>query len=272
MKKIYTLLFILLVSVTANAQWLMQNVGYVYQSAYPFDIDASSATNVWTVANPGDGSGVGLQEFTMTTDGGNNWGQGWVTSDTNLRFSNISAVDEDTCYVLMYNNTLGSTGALLKTTDGGATWTEQDSTLYSTVNQSFPNVVHFFDGNRGFMMGDPEGGYYELYTTDDAGQTWNRVPQANIPAPTSGEYGIVNDYAVVDSLIWFGTNKGRVYKSVDYGNTWTVSIVGTAVNTVAVITFRDDQNGLAIKSPTTGASTLFRTSDGSSTWTQVIPA
>ncbi len=58
MKKIYmTLVAILATSLSMFAQspWLMQNVGYNYNSSYPFDIDAVDSNIVWNCAGVGDG-------------------------------------------------------------------------------------------------------------------------------------------------------------------------------------------------------------------------
>ncbi len=57
-------------------------------------------------------------------------------------------------------------------------------------------------------MGDPIGGYFEIYTTVDGGVTWTRVPQADIPIPYRGEWGVVGYYDVIGDTIWFGTNVG----------------------------------------------------------------
>src|SRR5690606_35089027 len=81
----------------------------------------------------------------------------------------------------------------------------------------------FFDINNGITQGDPASGYFEIYTTTDGGTNWTRVPNANIPTPLSGEYGYNNMFETVGDIIWFATNKGRLYKSTDKGLNWTVS-------------------------------------------------
>jgi photosystem II stability/assembly factor-like uncharacterized protein len=273
MKKIYmTLVAILATSVSMFAQspWSMQNVGYNYNSSYPFDIDAVDSNIVWNCAGVGDGSGISTQEFSMTTDGGTTWTAGLVTADTNFRFANITAVSGNTCYAAMYNNTLGG-GGVFKTTDMGATWNQVGAGSIFTNAASFPDVIYFTDSLNGWTMGDPVGGYFEIYTTTDGGATWTRLPQANISAPVAGEYGIVNDFTVVGNKIWFGTNKGRVYISYDGGVNWTAKSVVSNVNTVGSLAFRDTLNGVCTKSTTAGVNTLYRTTDGGITWTQITP-
>lgn len=274
MKKLYLLAAALVCGLTSQLQaqspWVQQNVGYIVPSAYPTDIDAVDSNVVWTVAASGDGSATPLQLFSRTTDGGATWTSLSWNASPDFSPSGISAVDSMTAYVLAYNATVGSGGGLFKTTDGGVTWdTVAPSTIFPSVN-SFPDLVHFWDAANGVLMGDPENNYFEIYRTSDSGQTWTRIPQADIAAPLSGEYGLINAYTVWGSHIWFGTNLGRVYMSADSGMTWTASSVVTNVNTVAALAFRDSLNGIAIKSPASGASSLYRTLDGGMTWAQTI--
>lgn len=273
MKKIYLTLVAIIAtqfSMLAQTPWTMQNVGYNYNSSYPFDIDAVDSNVVWNCAYVGDGSGISSQEYSMTTDGGNTWTAGLVTADTNFRFSNISAIDQNICYAAMYNNTLGG-GGVFKTTDMGGTWNQLGATSIFTDPASFPDVIYFTDSLNGWTMGDPVGGYFEIYSTTDGGATWTRVPQANITAPLNGEYGIVNDFTVLGNKIWFGTNKGRVYISYNGGANWTAKSVVSNVNTVNALAFRDTLNGVCTKSTTAGVTTYYRTSDGGLTWTQITP-
>ncbi|CAN5436005.1 hypothetical protein BH11BAC2_BH11BAC2_00350 [soil metagenome] len=269
MKKIYSLiasLFLLTSGAYAQSPWVIQNVGYVRPSNYPFDIDIVDASTVWTCAFPGDGSGEGIQEFSTTNDGGNTWTAGFVTLDTNYRFAGIKGLSTSTAFALMYNNSVGG-GALFKTIDSGLNWGKVDSTQLFVDPASFPDVIHFWDAAHGVIMGDPIGGYFEIYTTLDSGSTWTRVPQANIANPVAGEYGIVNDFCVNDSTMWFGTNKGRIYKSIDGGQNWTASTVVANVSTVSGIAFRDSLNGLAVKSTTAGVNSFYSTSNGGTSWT-----
>ena len=277
MKKLYTL-FLLVVGFTlhSNAQnWMMQNIGYSVAAAYPSDIDAVDSNVVWTATSSvGDGSGVGVQLWSRTIDGGANWTSGSFTADTNFRISNISGVDSNTCYILTYNNTVGSGGYLFKTTDGGTTWDTVSTGQVFLASPSFPNIVHFFDAANGMLMGDPLGGYYEIYTTVDSGNTWTRVQSANIPAPLSAsEYGLVNVYGANGDFIYYGTNNGRIFRSYDRGYTWAASTMGVAntSNGVSGVTFRDSLNGFAMRS-TTSANTTYRTTDAGATWTVVTPA
>jgi photosystem II stability/assembly factor-like uncharacterized protein len=184
-------------------------------------------------------------------------------------------LNDQVAWAVFYNATAGSGGGIWKTTDGGITWNQQGAgQIYNTAGVSFPNVVHFWDANVGFAMGDPVAGEYEIYTTNDGGNTWTPVPGANIPAPTSGEYGIVDHYEVVGDTVWFDTNKGRVFRSIDRGLTWTVAPTGITVpaNNAIDIVFWNNNEGLArLFNGSTGAQTVRKTVDGGSTWTAFTP-
>lgn len=278
MKKLYTLILLLLgMTVQSNAQyWTMQNISYSVAAAYPSDIDIVDSSVVWTATSSiGDGSGVGVQLWSRTIDGGATWTSGNFTLDTNYRVSNISAVDANICYIITYRNTTAAGGMLFRTTDGGVTWDSiAAGTIYSTAGVSFPNVVHFFDAANGWLMGDPESNYYEMYTTTDSGATWTRVPSANIPAPlNASEYGIVNVYGAMGDFVYFGSNNGRIFRSYDRGYTWAASTMGVAntTNGVSSVTFRDSLNGFAMRVTNAGAYTNYRTNDAGATWTVVPP-
>jgi hypothetical protein len=82
-------------------------------------------------------------------------------------------------------------------------------------------------------------------------------------------------YDAVGDTAWFGTNQGRIYKSVDKGLHWTV--MSTANADCNKISMADDLNGLLeykVYNTSTGAITSFalqRTDDGGQTWTSVTP-
>jgi photosystem II stability/assembly factor-like uncharacterized protein len=198
-------------------------------------------------------------------------------TDKTLRFSNISAIDGQEAWVAMHK--IGSftpaTGAgfdkggggIFHTTDGGITW-EQTNPGELFDNNSVPRFVHFKDKNHGIAMGDPNGGYFEVYITNNKGKKWKRVRQENIPAPLTNEVGWISGYAVVGNTIWFGTLGGRMYKSTDFGKHWTVHTVdplpGTYVNEIA---FLDDGLHGVAHLRGRGRTFVFSTSDGGLTWT-----
>src|SRR5205085_8428842 len=113
------------------------------------------------------------------------------------------------------------------------------------------NIVYFWDANNGMCMGDPTGGYFEIYTTSDGGTNWSRTPQVEIPAQQNGEFGITDVFnADHGSNLWFGTNQGRIYKTIDKGHNWTVAQTPFP-DYIGAVAFRDSQNGLCQSGGTT---------------------
>jgi photosystem II stability/assembly factor-like uncharacterized protein len=178
----------------------------------------------------------------------------------------IHAINADTAWIPMYPNVAGAQGGIYVTEDGGATWTKQASALF-TGDAAFANVVYFWNKDEGFCMGDPNGGYFEIYTTSDGGANWSRVAQANIPDPSAtDEYGTVGQYCVGDDgTVFFNTTKGRVFKSIDKGATW--SVISTPISGRTRAAFADADNGFVLDAA--NSNNAYYTTDGGGNWTRV---
>jgi len=277
MKKQLLFIAIILASVSSFAQtgvWLSQATGFTTVSTGVRNVSVVDSNVVWISSYDGSGGAANRQDFSMTIDGGANWMAGNTPAPVSYDWSMIYGLNANTAWACFYNAVAGSGGGIWKTTDGGGTWTQQGLGSIFDAN-SFPNVVHFWDDSVGFAMGDPNPGtQYEIYTTTDGGTTWTRTPALNIPASIAGEFGIVAHYNVIGDTVWFDTNKGRVYRSVDRGLNWTVSATGLVVPTNGAIDicFTDNLNGIArLYTATTGISTAYSTVDGGDTWTSFTP-
>ncbi len=218
---------------------------------------------VWgTAIDASNYAGV-IQDFTKTIDGGKTWTSGKIKNCDGLEPAMIFAINKDTAYVPMYLKTGTKFQGIYVTRDGGAIWARQPTAKFVNA-ASFPNVVHFFNKNDGFCMGDPINGDFEIYTTSNGGTTWALVPVANIANPLTGESGVVGYYNAVGDKAWFGTNMGRVYRSSDKGLHWDVSHTTLGRDVYTDIAFRDTLNGLAQNK--SGKGTFAKTNDGGVTW------
>jgi len=207
-------------------------------------------------------------QFVRTTDGGNNWTVSTVTGASGLECSGISAINANTAWIAMNDPSNVTSGGIFKTTNGGSNWV-RDTTAFQGSG-GHPNVIHFFDANNGLCVGNPRGGYWEIYTTADGGTNWARVSSVNIPAPLSGELGIEhsNVHSAGNSF-WFQTYANRLYRTTDHGYTWTVadSVTGGPNQLGFGFAFKDDLNGLA--ADFFPISVISKTTDGGETWAPI---
>lgn len=268
MKKLFSLLACALGFYPMYAQTWTTQLSNVNANNWVQFIDAVDSNVCWGLAAARTGQTNPVQEYTKTSDGGNTWFAGAITNAANHGPSCINALNADTAWVAMFNTT-GGGGKILKTIDGGLSWIHQTTAAF-TAPAGFPNVVHFFDANNGFCMGDPNGGYFEIYTTVDGGTTWVRTPQANIPANLAGEFGITDVYATYGNTIWFGTNMGRFYKSIDGGLNWSVA-TSPYTGFIGGLSFKDANYGIAVEADLGTVNTdAIYTNDGGATW-NILP-
>ncbi len=276
MKKILLIFIFASTFTSVKAQWADQNAGFTNKVLGFYEFSIVNENTVWAICYDGyQGllSANPVLDFTRTVDGGTTWIPGTIGTDTTLAFSNISAISATEAWVAMhrFGSTAGGGGGLFHTIDSGITWNQSNAgTIFN--NTSFPNFVYFKDAINGVSVGNSNDGYFEIYTTIDGGITWIRTPQSNIPAFTSGGgVGWFDGFAIVGNTIWFGATRGKIYKSTDFGLTWTINTLSTTLSDrVYEIAFNDDGlNGLAhIRSGST--TKLFATTDGGLTWTQRI--
>ena len=270
MKKLLLSISFLSLGFAANAQsWTSQATGFNNVSRGIEEINIVDANTVWALAFDGANVNNVIQEFTLTTDGGTTWTPGIINvGDPALGINNISPISATTAWVCAVNGTDGTGSVIYKTSDGGANWDQQNPSGFTNAS-SFVNYVHFFDENNGMDAGDPINGEFEIYRTTDGGDNWTLVPGANIPNPLSGEYGYNGGNLAIGSTVWLVTNKGRILRSSDMGQTWAVSqgpltdFGGTAQS--GRLLFSDVNNGALLKTAGT-TYTFYTTTNGGTTW------
>jgi photosystem II stability/assembly factor-like uncharacterized protein len=214
-------------------------------------IDAVSSDVIWVSTQKANFGASKV--FGRSIDGGTTWTTGNIP--TTILINSISATDDQNAWVSGNLPTGG--GQIWHTANGGNLWVKQTSTEFT--NGGYINNVHFFNSNEGVAIGDPRGGYWEFYTTQNGGSSWTRVPSANIPSQ-SNEAAHPNITAV-GNQVWFGNNGGKIYHSADKGLTWTSKVVS---NTEYIPSFADSLHGV-INAPFTNKP-LFVTSDGGANW------
>lgn len=200
----------------------------------------------------------------------------------------------DIAYAAGSKFTFDTEGIIIKTVDGGETWT----TIYPTsgTSPSFEKIefvsetkgfvagydlfmktedagatwtpvtvgtdvylynnLSFYDENIGFVSAQlNDAPFFAIYLTTDGGDTWT----AATDVMDAG--GIYVGYADQTTLYSVGADE-RIAKSTDGGNTWTQIYSGVIQNYFLSLHFKDADNGVIA-----GEDGLLKTThDGGSTW------
>ncbi|MEQ1732030.1 MAG: T9SS type A sorting domain-containing protein [Bacteroidia bacterium] len=289
MKKNLLLTVALGTALTANAQkqWVPQATLIPVTGTttkFANDINVVDKDNVWAWFRSSVAT-TNLRQYSYTTNGGTTWKPKTLTATgltiTNLEIANMSVIDSNYAFASLYPPAATATNqGIYKTVNGGLSWTKSTVGKF-TAGSSFVNWVHFWDKAKGVCMGDPANGGFEIYTTADSGTTWTRIDTTMMPVliPTDvDEYGIVNLFdAQPNGLVWFGTNHGRLFKSTDYGMTWTVSAsgfsaLGNTTQAFTTIQFKNDTVGVIVSQHVTSNQVdtvnVQLTIDGGATFTK----
>jgi photosystem II stability/assembly factor-like uncharacterized protein len=242
-------------------------------------LDAVDQNVVWTIGYDGNASNRAYNWWSLSTNGGATFTGGNVLPDTlTYVLANLEGIDATTAWVSAYKKVaVGSNppssgqGGIFRTTNSGSTWQNMTATGMYTNSNSFCNIVSFFTPSVGITMGDPVNGAFEIWRTTDGGLSWLQIPSSNIPAPNSGEFGIVNlYYKLGSSNLWYGTNDGRMFYTTNAGVTWSVATVAPITTTLTEIAFATPQIGLAYVYNGTSID-VYRTTNGGANWAMITP-
>ena len=267
-RKIYLLAILCAVVFSAYSQFVAKPLNYQVSGDFylPKFFSIVDADHVWigTMHYLSTGQPDIYSYAVHTNDGGDTWIFDSIPAPGQPNISNVSAVDANTCFYTFIDNWVN--GSIWKTTDGGATWTQKTTTQFQG---GFADFYHAFNAGEGVAVGDPNGGYFEIYRTTDGGDSWVRTDQSNIPSPLASEFGNTDGFSAIGNSIWFATNKGRCYKSTDQGQHWSVNDVTNGVSGTFNVAFSNQLEGVFYDQANFGATVtyFYRTSDGGSTWT-----
>ncbi|GAA0755171.1 YCF48-related protein [Ideonella azotifigens] len=229
-------------------------------------------------------SGSGDGRFHLTRDGGANWTsfviedqqlfytptirqlgdvllltvneRTYRSADNGLTWQRVLGNDPKDDYgavvgIWMFDGRKGlastSSGWLLDTSDGGATWQRR-----ATVEPHGPSLgkLQFSDAVNGWMLSWESG----LLRSSNAGQSWLQ--------PAGSVERNLSDFQFIDSATgWSVGDDGSIYKSNDAAQSWTK--IGSAASGLLGVRFFDDQVGLVVGY----AGLISRTADGGATWT-----
>lgn len=231
---------------------------------------------------------VALTQKIIETTDGENWNEIFNANGTGTVFRDIHFLNDTLGIVLSYNQ-------ILKTTDGGQSWT----TIFSNPNFGF-EVLKFVDENTIIAVG-LDYGSGNILVSHDGGLTWS-LPQEGAGLMLRDVYFLDNQTGFIigsngvflkttdggltwqsstqfqnllqpDPSIYFSTATtgfvsamtGQFFRTTDGGNTWT-DIFTPANRTYESIYFLDSLHGWAASSVLTE---IIATSDGGLTWSSI---
>ncbi len=115
-----------------------------------------------------------------SSDGGITWKWMIIKGFEKRDFRDIEAFDGVTAIIMA----AGEPANILKTINGGETWT----VVYENNKTGmFLDAMEFWNKESGIVIGDPIDGKFFIARTFDGGDTWQQVPDANLPAAEKGE-------------------------------------------------------------------------------------
>jgi photosystem II stability/assembly factor-like uncharacterized protein len=169
-------------------------------------------------------------------------------SGVNNNLKSVYFVDENTGYIVG-SGFPSDTGKILKTFNGGASW----SARYTPIPSTSLNGVHFLNSFIGFTVGAATTGSI-IMATNDGANTW-----VTVPSPTSN---ILNALTFLNSTtgIACGAN-GTIIRTINGGTSWVNSNTSTSQELYGIIRTGNTQCFVS------GAGgTVLYTNDGGSFW------
>ena len=238
-----------------------QCINHIYDFCY---------MNENTIVSAGQGG-----KITCATDGGLMWDG--LSQGTNARLTDVFFINTQTGFVV------GENGTLLRTTNAGEKWDDCDTRLSSDLNAIFllnENVAyaagdlkkvikttdggntwnHIYEESRGNFytiyfideLTGFAGCYSNFYRTTDGGYTWNKISLNMAP----------RDIAFMNHNVGIAVGKGgRIVKTVDSGETWSV-VNGNVGVTLNSVDFINESVGFIAGD----GGVVLKTADGGKSW------
>ncbi|HEY3268979.1 MAG TPA: YCF48-related protein [Armatimonadota bacterium] len=136
-----------------------------------------------------------------------------------------------------------SAGSLLRSVDGGQTWSPQTTPI------GYVGAVQFVDAQHGWANGQ------SLWRTSDGGSAWEDL--------TWVTDGSAHDFQFLDALHGFSVHGGQPYRTEDGGLTWQPLFPGADRPSFRAVSFPDARTGWALA----GGGVAWRTADAGAHWT-----
>jgi len=164
--------------------------------------------------------------------------------DNTYGLNNLYFLNSDTGFVV------GSQGAILKTINGGTTWTQQNS-----GTSQYLRGCYFINSNVGFAVGGNINSL--ILKTINGGATWDSVPTLSFPRLICVYFTDLNNGYCVG-------NSGTILKTTDGGNTWINNNYVTTSQLQSIV-FINNNTGFICGS----YGIILKTIDAGQNWAQI---
>ena len=159
------------------------------------------------------------------------WSQGQILNQDvgeALQFRDVEGASANQAVLLAAGE--GPASRIYTTQDGGANWSlrwQGPSAAESGQSPKpvFLDCMDFWDAGRGLVFGDTIDQHLYILSTEDGGQTWNRLESAPQARTSEGGFAASGDCLVTAEGGWAGIVTGagpqpRLVFTQDYGRSW----------------------------------------------------
>ncbi len=195
-----------------------------------------------------------------TTNGGANWLN--ITGQIPGSISGICGMSHVGTQTIIGVGTFSGDPVFIRSDNQGDDWTYKDmSDLVSGLVE-----VHFFDSQNGLIGGISNNSGAVILRTEDGGETWENVFEANRVLEFVWKLDALDDnliYGAIENYLPEGNGR-YIVKSEDGGHTWEEKLVSNGFHDLQGIGFRNELEGWVCPRN----SGMFHTLDGGETWSQ----
>jgi photosystem II stability/assembly factor-like uncharacterized protein len=174
----------------------------------------------------------------------------------------IHALSDSIAFVGTFNSP--NEAKIFRTTNAGSMWEEVVS---GTQDGIFINTIYFRNMDSGFAISDPAlnqpiNSFISLQTSN-GGTSWLALINAIC---LEGESSYNNCLSMSNNYGWFGTSKGRIFKTTDYGSTWEANQNFFVDGKIQGISFLSEQVGIMFTLNAQNNGGFWNTKNGGLTW------
>ncbi len=244
MKRAFYIILLLLIGKFSLGQWT-EITSPVSNSLYSVDMHSSGTCFA---------GGIPLIK---STDFGITWAEIQFTGPNQVYYdflihNSVKVIDANTIFVAG-KQISPSRPVILKTTDGGVTWSHHIFNLHNSEIKS----IDFYDNLNGVAVGTSGYNYYTI----DGGVTWNSVPTGGNNYFRSVKYISVNEIIAVG----FKSGGGVISKSFNGGVTWATDFY--PLESFYSLEYDPNTNVCSVSSNYSSSCKLFLSTNQGNSWT-----